>query len=49
MPNSNTYSFAKNFLGKSSQLVHMELRELLRLSDVLVILSIRHSKGPVEV
>ena len=35
MPNLKIYWFAKNFLRNSSQLVHMVVRELLRLSDGL--------------
>ena len=36
MPNLKFYRFAKNFLRKSSQLVHMAIKELLRLSYGLV-------------
>ena len=36
MPNLKIYSIPKKLLWKSSQLVHMVVRELLRLSDDLV-------------
>ena len=52
MPNFEIYSFAKKILWKSSQLVHMVVRGLLRLFESLAnwSLSIRHlKKGPAEV
>ena len=35
MPNLKIYSFAQDFLWKSSQLVNMLVKELLKLSDGL--------------